>query len=444
MRYNQFSHYKRSDTLAGEFMRYKPNQYIICDSYGNYYLRITLPVYMQPFFEGKRTFVRSLHTSNLRVARRKRDQIADEYHCLRESVAPVNSTIENTLELLRSKAKYAKTATRVQDTASSCPSLLKILEIYLTINSTKKKPATLAKARKAVEMFLSYRKKPDIALQDVSRTTVTGWIEHMQKTLSQQSIANYISPMAQLWELASSRYHDAPERALSPWRGHRLDVAQSRESYEAFSNKELLQVLQVFSGDSAENKEMMALCLIGLYTGMRINEIASLTIDDVKEIEGVLCFEITQGKTKAAARVVPVHSLITPLVLSLREKPHNGFLFYHASITERADGKRSTWHTQRFTRAKRKALGEKGTERKVFHSLRHGVAQLLDRNQIPEDRIALLLGHTRGNTETFRTYSKNAASPVELKKYIELLRYPEIEKGLSINKKSNLRRKTTP
>ncbi|MGQ7187811.1 condensation domain-containing protein, partial [Escherichia sp. HC-CC] len=48
-----------------------------------------------------------------------------------------------------------------------------------------------------------------------------------------------ISPMAQLWELASSRYHDAPERALSPWRGHRLDVAQSRESYEAFSNKEL-------------------------------------------------------------------------------------------------------------------------------------------------------------------------------------------------------------
>lgn len=67
MRHNQFSHYKRSDTLAGDFMRYKPNQYLICDSYGNYYLRITLPVYMQPFFEGKRTFVRSLHTSNLRV-----------------------------------------------------------------------------------------------------------------------------------------------------------------------------------------------------------------------------------------------------------------------------------------------------------------------------------------------------------------------------------------
>lgn len=46
---------------------------------------------------------------------------------------------------------------------------------------------------------------------------------------------------------------------------------------------------------------------------------------------------------------------------------------------------------------------------------------------VPEDRVALLLGHERGNTESFKTYSKNAASPVELRQYIELLRYPEIE-----------------
>ena len=75
-----------------------------------------------------------------------------------------------------------------------------------------------------------------------------------------------------------------------------------------------------------------------------------------------------------------------------------------------------------------------GSERKVFHSLRHQVAQLMDRGGIgrrlkpvPEDRIALLLGHERGSTESFKTYSKHAASPVELSQYIELLRYPEIE-----------------
>lgn len=132
---------------------------------------------------------------------------------------------------------------------------------------------------------------------------------------------------------------------------------------------------------------------------------------------------MTEGKTRNAARLVPIHSKLRTLIKQLIQDNHSGFLFYHASITERADGKRSTWHTQRFTRAKRQALGEVGTERKVFHSLRHEVAQQLDRSQVPEDRIALLMGHERGKTETFKTYSKHAASPVELSRYVELLGY---------------------
>lgn len=198
-----------------------------------------------------------------------------------------------------------------------------------------------------------------------------------------------------------------------------------------FEPGELAKVFAVMSDD----EEMQNVTLIGMYSGMRLNEICSLCSSNIKEIEGVLCFEVTEGKSKSAARIIPCHSLITPLVLSLREKPYNGFLFYRASITDRADGKRSTWHSQRFTRAKRKALGEAGFELKVFHSLRHQVAQILDRGgvgnknlkPVPEDRIALLLGHERGSTESFKTYSKNAASPVELQQYIELLRYPEIE-----------------
>ncbi|MBU5567887.1 tyrosine-type recombinase/integrase, partial [Escherichia sp. S69_ASV_4] len=87
------------------------------------------------------------------------------------------------------------------------------------------------------------------------------------------------------------------------------------------------------------------------------------------------------------------------------------------------DRKRSTWHTQQFTRAKRKALGEAAAERKVFHSLRHAFVQQLDRAQVPEDRIALLVGHERGSTESFKTYSKNAASPVEMRKYVELINH---------------------
>ncbi|VFS67775.1 Phage integrase family [Raoultella planticola] len=182
---------------------------------------------------------------------------------------------------------------------------------------------------------------------------------------------------------------------------------------------------------------MQNVTLIGMYSGMRLNEICSLRAANIREIEGVLCFEVTEGKTRSASRVIPCHSLITPLVLSLREKPYNGFLFYRASMIDRADGKRSTWHTSVLHVLNARHWESRGTERKVFHSLRHGVAQILDRGgggtgklkPVQEDRIALLLGHERGSTESFKTYSKNSASPVELRQYIELIRYPEIEKG---------------
>ncbi|EFD4936115.1 site-specific integrase [Escherichia coli] len=423
-------------------MSFKRDRYLISDYCGNYLVRIAIPKYMRHLFGGRCSYVKSTGTRDIREARLFRDAVALEWIKLRNKLKPQRektSKIEQIITELRKAGTYVfQVSESFNDSSIGCPSLLRMRDQYILQFSEKRKLTTLSKTNKAVEVLLEHLNKRDVQLRDVNRTIVTSWLDDLKNEKAPQTIQNYISALAQIWDLARNRYHDAPQD--NPWRGHGLEAKSSKVNYEAFSNDELAKVFSML----ADEEEMQNITLIGMYTGMRINEIASLTIDDVKEIEGVLCFEITQGKTKAAARLVPVHSLITPLVLSLREKPHNGFLFYHASITERADGKRSTWHTQRFTRAKRKALGEKGTERKVFHSLRHGVAQLLDRNQIPEDRIALILGHQRGNTETFRTYSKNAASPVELKKYIELLRYPEIEKGLSINKKSNLRRKTMP
>lgn len=395
-------------------MSFKRDRYLISDSCGNYLVRIAIPKYMRHLFGGRCSYVKSTGTRDIREARLFRDAVALEWIKLRNKLKPQRektSKIEQIITELRKAGTYVfQVSESFNDSSIGCPSLLRMRDQYILQFSEKRKLTTLSKTNKAVEVLLEHLNKRDVQLRDVNRTIVTSWLDDLKNEKAPQTIQNYISALAQIWDLARNRYHDAPQD--NPWRGHGLEAKSSKVNYEAFSNDELAKVFSML----ADEEEMQNITLIGMYTGMRINEIASLTIDDVKEIEGVLCFEITQGKTKAAARLVPVHSLITPLVLSLREKPHNGFLFYHASITERADGKRSTWHTQRFTRAKRKALGEKGTEKKVFHSLRHGVAQLLDRNQIPEDRIALILGHQRGNTETFRTYSKNAASPVELKK----------------------------
>ncbi|HED3829573.1 TPA: site-specific integrase [Klebsiella pneumoniae] len=407
----------------------KRDRYLLLDPCGVYMVRITVPAYMSAYFGGKMYFMKSTGTRDIRQARLFRDAVALEWYKLRDQLRPErpSSRIEQILDELRGIRKYAKetpAADLPQSThfnfpgqVQSCPSLLKMRDQYILQFSEKRKLTTLSKTNKAVEVLLSHLRKRDIPLKDINRTIVTGWLDKLKSEKAPQTIQNYISALAQIWDLARNRYHDAPQD--NPWRGHGLEAKSSKVSYEVFTHVELAKVFAALEGDD----EMQAVTLIGMYSGMRLNEICSLRVENIRETEGVLCFEVKEGKTKAAARIIPVHTRIINLVESLLQKPHNGFLFYRASIIDRADGKRSTWHTQRFTRAKRQALGEVGTERKVFHSLRHEVAQQLDRNQVPEDRIALILGHERGKTETFKTYSKNAASPVELRHYVEKISF---------------------
>ena len=383
-------------------------------------MRIAIPSYMRHLFQGKRYFMKSTGTRDIRQARLFRDAIALEWTRLRNLLKPQGgSSVDQIIDELRRVSVYAKEApASFGASVLACPSLLNMRDLYLLQYSEKRKLTTLSKTNKAVEVLLTHLKKKDIQLRDINRTIVTGWLDKLKTERAPQTIQNYISALAQIWDLARNRYHDAPQD--NPWRGHALEAKSSKVSYEVFAPGELAKIYALL------DDEMKAVTAIGAYSGMRINEICTLRESSIKTIEGVLCFEITEGKTKSAARIVPVHSKLIPLVKSLLKTTHSGFLFYHASITDRADGKRSTWHTQQFTRAKRKALGEPAAERKVFHSLRHAFVQQLDRAQVPEDRIALLVGHERGSTESFKTYSKNAASPIEIGKYIELIQHEGI------------------
>ncbi len=380
-------------------------------------MRIAIPSYMRHLFQGKRYFMKSTGTRDIRQARLFRDAIALEWTRLRNLLKPQSgSSVDQIIDELRRASMYAKEApASFGASVQACPSLLKMRDLYLLQYSEKRKLTTLSKTNKAVEVLLTHLKKKDIQLRDINRTIVTGWLDKLKTERAPQTIQNYISALAQIWDLARNRYHDAPQD--NPWRGHALEAKSSKVSYEVFAPGELAKVYDLL------DDEMKAVTAIGAYSGMRINEICTLRESSIKTIEGVLCFEITEGKTKSAARIVPVHSKLIPLVKSLLKTTHSGFLFYHASITDRADGKCSTWHTQQFTRAKRKALGELAAERKVFHSLRHAFVQQLDRAQVPADRIALLVGHERGSTESFKTYSKNAAAPAELSRYVEFVNH---------------------
>ena len=398
-------------------MKYKPNAYLVRERSSCYAVKVTLPFYMRSLFGNRTAFMRSTGTADIREARVIRDRIMYEFFTIRDRLKPKpqGNCVDRVLNELRQVDQYVTQNAGINfATARVCPSLVQLRDEFIVQHSDRRKLSTLSKYIKAVEVFMAHFRCKDFRLHEINRTMVTDWLDNAKLERATQTLANYLGCLSQLVALAQNRYHDAPKENV--FTAHKLDVRHDRESYEPFSGDELARVVALL------DQEMKAVALVGMYTGMRLNEICSLQIGNIKTVEGVWCFEVTEGKTRNAARLVPIHSTLQTLVKQLIQNNHGGFLFYHASITERADGKRSTWHTQRFTRAKRKALGEKGTERKVFHSLRGMFISQLDRGGVPEDRIALIVGHERGKTESLRTYSQGA-SIKELAGYVEIIEY---------------------
>ena len=56
---------------------------------------------------------------------------------------------------------------------------------------------------------------------------------------------------------------------------------------------------------------------IAMYSGMRLGEICDLQNKDIHN----RCFHVKEGKTRSAARVIPIHPVIEPIIENLKTLP---------------------------------------------------------------------------------------------------------------------------
>ncbi len=169
--------------------------------------------------------------------------------------------------------------------------------------------------------------------------------------------------------------------------------------------------------------------LLAIYSGLRMEEAAQLAIADIKDIDGILCFDINRNedwkklKTTNAERIVPVHSRLTALGFGsfwiLQKLEGHERLFPEL---KRSNGKLSHNYSKYFGRYRKKA-GVVASD-KTFHSFRHTVATVWKQAQIHESVPATLLGHSAGGI-TYTRYGKGY-DPKELRKVIEVLNFPEL------------------
>jgi len=184
------------------------------------------------------------------------------------------------------------------------------------------------------------------------------------------------------------------------------DNRREDEKRKAYAPEDLQMMLKVLPyGSDALFKTWIP--IIGMFSCMRQNEVAQLHVSDVRDVEGVLCFDINADardkkvKSKAAIRSVPVHPCLVKM----------GFLDYHRRLKERGqarlwpeleykrDGYGQTFQRW-FGRFNRKHVTDDPL--KCFHSLRHLGITRLKLKGVEDTVIMELVGHTNPSMTTGR------------------------------------------
>ena len=141
--------------------------------------------------------------------------------------------------------------------------------------------------------------------------------------------------------------------------------------------------------------------LIGLFSGMRLNEACQLDVADIREIDGVVCFVISEDsltgsrdkslKTKTSARTVPIHPKLLEMGIMafVDHKRRSGALKLFDDLPPGKRGFRSVALSRWFSRFLVSAGAS--APRTCFHSFRHGFRDAARNARIDRD-VALTLG----------------------------------------------------
>jgi integrase len=249
------------------------------------------------------------------------------------------------------------------------------------------KAATVAEYRRKIDTF-PHKERP---LRAITRGMAAEFLDGLPVAKRTRNL--YAALFNAIYKSAIRR----DKANANPFDGQRLKgVAQNH--YEPFSDGEIARLFADAKFEIAPDKHTTATALpwaslISAYTGLRRDEIASLRADDIKQTDGIWYFDIRDGKTENAERVVPVHHVLidTGLLKYRNALPNGSRLFPSLKGSPSAPdkiGKRLGYAFEAWR--KRLAI----TRPKVnFHSFRHSVGDRLRKAGVAKDDRGFLLGH---------------------------------------------------
>jgi integrase len=306
-------------------------------------------------------------------------------------------------------SKWFKSATRTNET------LTDLLDRWL--DSTDYKESTKEGHRKALRDLLSYLEDEDATPADVTRKTAIAYIDNdlTQKGYAHTTIRDRLASFVGFWRWLEGRAEVPPN--LNPWTSHRVSKEKNKGSTppkRSYSDDELLKLLE---GTPATRgwptyAYLPDLMILGLYSGARIDELCSLTADDVDCHESHCFITIKMSKTRAGERPV---AFTHPAPIAVLKRRMEGRVSGQGVFPELSPGgiddKLSASAVKAYGRYRRACGVPDGTD---FHSFRRLVITTLEHASVDQVSIARFVGHKIG-TMAGDTYSDKISKDMALK-----------------------------
>lgn len=277
-------------------------------------------------------------------------------------------------------------------------------------------PKTIDQMKKDVTLLVDHFR----TIERIQKASVIEWIRELmagtpeRKPYTTSSLERIFKFSRSFWGYLQEIGKADPERqplTLPSFAKRGNGKGKGGDGWVPFDSAEVVTLLE--AAVEKEDNQLADLIRLAMYSGARIEELCALKLDDcIKEV-----LKITDSKTEAGIREVPVHSQLSLIVERLKEISADEYLLSGLTFNKYND--RSNAIGKRFGRLK-KSLGF--PSKKVFHSIRKTVVTLLENAGISENLAADIVGHEKPRI-TYGLYSGGASLSVK-KKAIELVSYP--------------------
>lgn len=394
-----------------------------------WYVQRGIPKRLQAYFDGKTQLVHSLQTSNLVEANKRKHKVLAHFQNLldeAEGHTPDNiiDMVKQSINLNVDKDMVYEAVSNYLDHNDVSPTLARtaftlidgglllsdLIQDYLKAEEAYIIHSTLMEKTRHLKAFLKHC-GGDISLQELDRAKVRDYLNNVIIPLDRSSKVKE-KMLANLrvffdWCVSRGYMEDNLTWGLKV-RTRTLKGTKDVKKRDYWTDEQIQLLLKENTDDRLD-----ALIRIAIYTGMRLNEITGLRLEDVHNN----CFHVREGKTISSTRLVPIHNELLPIVKQLQESSSDGYLL--SGLKEGGqDNKRGHSISKKFGRMKT-SLGFDKTL--VFHSFRKSFITKLDQAQARPLDVKRLVGHKVADI-TYGLYSENADID-QLKQTIELVKY---------------------